>query len=468
MWVFRPSGWLAGALTLGEAPGDSLFIIIVNNAMSDRSTHGRRCLKVTTWILSGKAGRRFYAGHPWVFANELTASPKGVAPGGPVELRDERGQILARGYGNPHSLIAFRTLSRRAQDLEPWKSEALTEQVVRAAQYRHQLGLKPYSHRLLFGEADDLPGLVIDRFVDSELQGQVLVLQMLTAGIESALGDPREWVRGWCERATGVAAERTTVVVRRDVGSRKLEGLELQEPQVIPLGSQSPSLAEPFRARMRSGDGTGAIPFNVELVGGQKTGFFFDQASNVELLLHYLLRSTTQDLRVLDLFCYVGQWGAQIAQALKNQGRGCEVHLADASDSALMLAKQNVLPWTERVNTHAIDIVEGLGTLPECDVVICDPPAFIKSKKDHGAGLRGYLKVNAAALEKVSRGGLVVSCSCSHHLSDDDMIEVLQKAEQRSGRRVRWLARGCQAPDHPIRLNFPEGRYLKAWLGQVE
>lgn len=425
-------------------------------------------MKVTTWTLSGKAGRRFHAGHPWVFANELTASPKGVAPGGPVELRDERGQILARGYGNPHSLIAFRTLSRRAQDLEPWKPEVLAEQVVRAGAYRDQLGLRPYSQRLLFGEADDLPGLVIDRFVDPEGLKQVLVLQMLTAGIEAALADPSEWVRTWCERATGVHADHTTVVVRRDVGSRKLEGLAQQDPQVLQLGSQAPSVTEPFVAQMRSGDGKGGIPFQVELVGGQKTGFFFDQASNVELLLRYLPAITIQDLRVLDLFCYVGQWGAQIAHAVKAQGRGCEVHLADASESALALAKQNVLPWTSQVTTHEVDIVERLGSLPECDVVICDPPAFIKSKKDHGAGLRGYLKVNAGALEKVSRGGLLVSCSCSHHLSDEDMIEVLQKAEQRSGRRVRWLARGCQAPDHPIRLNFPEGRYLKAWIGQVE
>ena len=432
-------------------------------------------MKTTTWILPDKAGRRFRQGHPWVFANELAASPKGLEPGAPVELREARGQLLARGYGNPHSLICFRALSRKENEIEPWSEKRLAEKVVAAARWREQLGLKKFSHRMVFGEADDLPGVVLDRFVNCEADKQVLVLQILTAGIERYLGQPGQavnWAKGWVESVTGLTPEQTTLIIRRDVGARKLEGLEMRPPEILALSEgATPVLGDTFPAWVRAADHrgvdvSGGLTFHLDLIGGQKTGFFFDQASNLEMLVRMLPLQESGTVRILDLFCYVGQWGTQLARVFKNSGAQPEVHLVDASASALALAQTNAKQFATQAYTYELDILEGLSGIPDCEIVICDPPAFIKSKKDHGPGLRGYLKANTMAMKKVKPGGWFVSCSCSHHLSDSDMVEMLRQAEAKSFRQARWLGRGVQAPDHPVRLNFPEGQYLKAWIAQ--
>lgn len=415
-------------------------------------------------------------GHPWVFANELAESPKGLQPGAPVELRTSRGQLLARGYGNPHSLICFRTLSRREGELEPWSHKRLSDKVASAWHWRKLLGLTSFSHRLIFGEADELPGLVMDRFVTREGDRQILVMQILTAGMELHLPQPAAWVASWVESVTGLKPEQTQLVVRRDVGARKLEGLQMIPPQVFALHqpeSETTLPQENFPAWIRGsdnrdGNASGGVIFYLDLIGGQKTGFFFDQASNLELLVKSIPPQTSGTVRILDLFCYVGQWGTQLARIFKNAGAQPEVHLVDGSAAALALAQKNAGQFSKAVYAHERDILEGLSAIPDCEIVICDPPAFIKSKKDHGPGLRGYLKANTLAMEKVKSGGFFVSCSCSHHLSDMDMVDVLRQAEAKAGRKIRWLGRGVQAPDHPIRLNFPEGQYLKAWVGRVE
>ena len=425
-------------------------------------------MKSSVWYLQGKAGRRFRLGHPWVFANELKASPKGIAPGSPIELRDERGEFLARGYGNPHSLIAFRVMSRRESEVNPWQPSALADRIIAAAHWRRGLGLGDYSHRMVFGESDQLPGLVIDRFLSEDKGHQILVLQILTAGMERLMGEPAEFFPLWVEKATGLAWTQTTVIVRRDVGARKLEGLNIDEPLVLQPSEKFP--AEDFAARVQAGDGSGALIFKLNLISGQKTGFFFDQAGNVSLLLSHLKNwqpASGGELKVLDLFCYVGQWGSQVSRFLKSQSRGATVHIVDASASALKLAGQNVSATHGHAVAHELDIMEGLSGVPDCDVVICDPPAFIKSKKDHAAGLKGYAKVNALALKKLKPGGWFVTCSCSHHLSDEDFSDVLRLAENRAETPIRWVARGIQAPDHPIRMAFPEGQYLKCWIGMA-
>lgn len=425
-------------------------------------------MKSSTWILPHGSGRRFRSGHPWLFANELASSPKGIAPGSPIEIRDERGLFLARGYGNPHSLICFRTLSRDSSEESAFSPQYIGERVIRAGRYREQLGLRKFSHRLVFGEVDDLPGIVIDRFVDQDCMKQVLVLQILTAGMENILKEVKGWVSEWCLSATGVSPEKTCVVVRRDVGARKLEGLQIEAPAVEPLSFQARDIIlNRFPAWIKSGQGESGLAYHLDLIGGQKTGFFFDQAGNVELLLRSISSAQFESPRVLDLFCYVGQWGAQIANALRGRVKQVDVDLVDGSEGALKLACENVESNGGVATAHNRDILEGLGGIPDADIVICDPPAFIKSKKDHAAGFKGYVKANALAMNKVKSDGWFVSCSCSHHLSDSDFVEVLRQAELKSERKICYLARGVQAPDHPIRMNFPEGQYLKAWVGRV-
>jgi 23S rRNA (cytosine1962-C5)-methyltransferase len=172
-------------------------------------------------------------------------------------------------------------------------------------------------------------------------------------------------------------------------------------------------------------------------------------------------------VRILDLFCYVGQWGAQLARYLSQQG--LEVHLTsvDASQKALDFCAKNAGPYCREMTPLKMDIVERCGDLPtqHFDIVICDPPALIKAKKDFDAGKSAYTKVNAASLRALKPGGLFVSCSCSQHLGDQDLVDVLTVASLKANKHMSWLGKGYQAADHPMLLEFPQGTYLNSWIG---
>jgi 23S rRNA G2069 N7-methylase RlmK/C1962 C5-methylase RlmI len=520
------------------------------------------------WTLRAGADKRFRAGHPWVYSNELAHSPRGaaqrpVAPGDPVELRDAAGRFLARGYGHPGTLIAFRALSRDPAEAEPWGEAALLARLRRAAALRHGLGLGAVSHRLVFGEADDLPGLVVDRYRlappdaaagergPAGIAAQVLAVQAHTAGAErlqepllAALealvteehaADPRhpDWAH-------------TAVVLRNDAGARRLEGLP---DDAVRVARPGPGLAlTPARVLTApvAGDGRSAGPpgpavLQADLLGGQKTGLFLDQAANLRLaagLLAARLRSesgsfgtpgpmgataapgpmgataapgpmgataapgpmgataapgpmgataapgpmgaTAAPLRILDLFAYVGAWGAALARVGAAAGRAVEVTVVDASAPALALAVANVTAAGGACTPLRADVLaDAQGPLADAqgplaalppggfDVVVADPPAFIKGRKAWHTGRAAYVKLNTAALRWVRPGGLLVTCSCSQLLSEADFLAVLDKAAARAGTPVRWIARGGQAPDHPVRAGFPEGDYLKARIGVV-
>ena len=276
---------------------------------------------VPVWRLKSQADRRFRAGHPWVYSNELQVSPKGLAPGALVELQDAGGKFLARGYGNPVSLIAFRALSRDPELARPDTVDSLLVTLRHAGHARRALGMDEASHRLCFGEADGLPGLVIDRFVlaragTAKADGQVFVVQLHTAGA----GRFEELLPDLLERYVDQPADwaRTAIVLRNDLSVRKLEGLEEQKPRVL----RELTGVDLSRARIlvqSAVAGLPPVPFAVDLVGGQKTGFFLDQSANIELAAARLaaLRPLRDGapLRVLDLFCYVGQWSTKLAQA---------------------------------------------------------------------------------------------------------------------------------------------------------
>jgi 23S rRNA (cytosine1962-C5)-methyltransferase len=455
------------------------------------------------WTLKAGADRRFRAGHPWVYSNELAHSPRttpqgaAVEAGDPVELRDADGRFLARGYGHPGTLIAFRALGRDPAEAEPWGAAGLLARLRRAAALRRALGLGAVSHRLIFGEADDLPGLVVERYRVRAADGapaQALVLQQHTAGAErlheALLAALQALVEA--EHAADGAAppwERTAVVLRNDVSARKLEGLG-DDPAGARVLREAPGL-DAARAEILVAappqSGLDGVPFRVDLVGGQKTGFYLDQAANVRLaagLLAPMLRqgvlgepgtpgAPSSPLRILDLFAYVGQWGAQLSRvALRAHGaaqRPVQVTALDASATALELAAANVAAAGAACEPVRADAMERLGDLPPrgYDVVVADPPAFIKGRKAYHAGRAAYVKLNAAALRLVRPGGLVVTCSCSQLLDEADFAAVLHKAAGRAEVPVRWLARGGQAPDHPVLAGFPEGHYLKCWVGVV-
>jgi 23S rRNA (cytosine1962-C5)-methyltransferase len=446
------------------------------------------------WNLKAGSDRRFRAGHPWVYSNELARSPKGISPGALIELRDAAGGFLARGYGNPASLIAFRELSRSETERDPAGVEALTAKLVSAVRLRVLAGLGDFSFRLCFGEADGLPGLIVDRYVEapekhsaksaagvpeasgSARQGlrQVLVTQAQTAGSDVLQGALDEALRRLPDALGQVgiswpAWQSTAWVVRNDAAVRKLEGLAVEPPRVawLPQGWAKSEL-EDFSIWVAPGVG-----FFCDLFAGQKTGFFLDQGANVSLAIAQALpfaRGLGRPVRILDLCCYVGQWSTRLASVLGGAGIASEVTLVDASAAALERARRNVSPFARSVRSLELDVVHGLNGAPELversfDIVISDPPALVKGRKDLPQGRHAYLQLHTQALRLLAPSSLLVACSCSGSLEEEDFLGTLAKAARRNSRRVRWTARGAHSPDHPALAEFPEGRYLKCWIG---
>jgi 23S rRNA (cytosine1962-C5)-methyltransferase len=410
--------------------------------------------------------RRFRAGHPWVYSNELMESPKGLMPGAPVELHDPSGKFLARGYGNPQSLISFRALSRDPQLTDPFSTQRLTQVLIRAGKLRAGVGLGDVSHRLCFGEADGIPGLVIDRFVIPS--GQVFVIQAHTAGADQLVPRILASLEAYVQSgAVSVAWNKTAIVLRNDLGVRKLEGLKEEEPRILKdlPGTQLDSTQILVKASL----GGDPVPFYVDLLQGQKTGFFLDQAANIQLAILRLKNLFTSKVRILDLCCYVGQWSTQFARAFREAGIQTEVVAVDASSQALDLARRNIAAQGATCETLKADVLKDLGQLKDrsFDLVISDPPALIKSRKDIPPGTHAYLQLSTQVFRLVKSGGGVVCCSCSALLEEESLTQVLTKAAIRNQTQVQWIGRGSQSPDHPMLTEFPEGRYLKGWIGRI-
>jgi 23S rRNA (cytosine1962-C5)-methyltransferase len=432
---------------------------------------------MTVWKLRPGADKRIRSGHPWIFSNELADSPKGLPPGTPVELQDARGQFLARGYGNPHSLISFRALSFNSQDKEPTHYEFLQEKVVSAWKSRRVTGFQG-SFRLCFGESDYIPGLVLDYYLieHNHHRYQVFACQLVTAGMDLALKDISGFFQGVVEKAhklglTPLSWDKTAVVVRNDVSVRKLEGITMEAPRIVKaLDGVDLKHADILLNPALGGE---LLPMSCDLAEGQKTGFFLDQTHNiklaVELFNHWAKTRTDKTIRVLDLCCYVGHWSSQIARALKAQGHHVEVTLVDVSKTALAYAKKNAERQGAHVIVQEMDVLEGLGNLPSqhYDIVIADPPAFIKAKKDIPTGKAAYVKMNTQAFRVAKKEGFVVSCSCSGLLEEEEFRDAIRKASLRNYSEVRGVLRGGHAADHPTLMQFPEGFYLKMYTTQI-
>lgn len=438
---------------------------------------------ITIWKLAKGADRRIRTGHPWVFSNELSHSPKGLTPGALVRLQDVQGNFVAWGYGNPHSLIAFRVLSFNESDNLQNPQPFLLQKVLSAWVYRKRLQ-KQGSFRMCYSEADGLPGLVIDYYLlevsqgkaSQEKRAQVLSLQITTAGIQYLIGDEKVFCEKLVQEAkllglTDLSWSETFVVLHNDVGIRKLEGLEVLPAQ---LAHAAFDLQEGYKILVEAASGKNLVPFSVDLIDGQKTGFFLDQWKNIQELVHIALSvygekkpdEQSRKIRVLDLCTYVGQWSTQLAHAFQQAGIECEFTLVDISENALKFARQNVSQFCSRVIIEQKDVVNELDYFANdsYDIVIADPPAFIKAKKDIPQGKHAYLKINTHAFRCVKKDGLVVSCSCSGLLEETDFFEMLGKAIRRSGKTMRVAAQARHSVDHPLVLQFPEGHYLKMLL----
>jgi 23S rRNA (cytosine1962-C5)-methyltransferase len=381
--------------------------------------------------------RRLRAGHLWIFSNEVDTKRTpltGFEAGDPVTIESAQGGPLGIGYVNPHSLICARVVSR---DAHATLDETLIAKRLEAAlALREELYEAPF-YRLLFGDSDFLPGLVLDRY------GDCIVGQATTAGMDR--------LKETVERAVAELLEPKGMLWRNDIAVRRLEGLDEAVQEGFGEVPEQLDLVE------------GGVTFGVSPHHGQKTGWFYDQRANRDRLKSYV-----QDARVLDLYSYAGAWGLRAARD------GAEkVVCVDASAPALdqlqQDAKRNGL--ADRVDTRCGDVAEVLkvmiATGEQFDAVILDPPAFIKRKRDMKAGTGAYQQINELAMRVLAADGFLVSCSCSYHLSADALSDVLRRSARTAHRRLQLVEQLGQGPDHPVNPAIPESRYLKGYVARV-
>ncbi|HEU4626649.1 MAG TPA: class I SAM-dependent rRNA methyltransferase [Steroidobacteraceae bacterium] len=389
-------------------------------------------------VLKLKRGedRRIRAGHPWVFSNEIDneATPLAkITPGAAVRIHSDRDQFLGHAYANPHALICARIVGR---DVEHGLDRSLIVHRLNVAlALRERLSREPY-YRLVFGESDGLPGLVLDRY------GDLIVGQIATRGMEA--------LRGEVEAAIRSVLSPAGLFWKNDSGARDLEQLPASAEVGFGEVPEEVIVVE------------GRLHFTAPLRAGQKTGWFYDQTVNRARLARYLWAGA----RVLDVCSYVGAW-ATTALAQGAHSATC----VDSSTAALSYAERNAAANGVRITTVAANAFDALKQMYEAgeryDIVILDPPAFIKRKKDIPQGQAAYRKLNQLALALIERDGLLVSCSCSYHLSPEDFAAALQAAARHTGRFVQILEAAGQSPDHPVHPAIPETRYLKAFFCRV-
>ncbi|MBS9403071.1 class I SAM-dependent rRNA methyltransferase [Halomonas sp. TRM85114] len=382
--------------------------------------------------LKKNADRRLKAGHLWLYSNEIdmAVTPiKDIPAGEQVVVEAANGKAMGVAYVNPHSLICARLVSRDPK--QGLDRSLLVHRLNQALALRQRLFDKPF-YRLVHGEGDLLPGLIVDRY------GDVVVLQLNTAGMQAVVDELLD--------ALDKVLSPRVVVLRNDTSGRRLEGLE-STIEVV-----KGELAEPVLMEENG------VRFSAPVLDGQKTGWFFDHRTN-----RAWLNGLVGGKRVLDLFSYVGGWGVQAAA-----NGASEVLCVDSSSAALERVAENAAlnGLDERVSVGEGDAFEVLAALKAegevFDVVILDPPAFIRKRKDMPAGERAYGKLNREAMRLLGRDGLLLSASCSMHLAPERLIDVVRGAVRHQDRQGQLIFQGHQGPDHPVHPAIPETAYLKA------
>ena len=375
-----------------------------------------------------------YYGHLWVFDGHIAEVTGGPAAGDLVDVYTHQARFFGRGLYNPHSKIRVRLLTFQE---EPIDEAFFAARLRSATALRRIVAASTNACRLVHGESDLLPGLVIDRFAD------VAVMQALSYGMDARKELLGELLVREC------AVER--VYLRHDAKSRTLEGLPLSKGFLHGDGPTTVNIQE------------GSARFTVDIAEGQKTGWFCDQRENRLAAAVYAKGKT-----VLEAFCHTGAFGVQAALAGAQSVEGLDVSTA-AVTLAQAHAENNGV--ASRCRYRQADAFEELRTLERSrqryDVVILDPPAFARSKKAVPHALAGYKEVNLRGLRLLNPGGLLTSCSCSQPISDHDFWLMLQAAARDARRQIRLLERRGQGPDHPVLAGMPETRYLKCFIVQV-
>lgn len=388
-------------------------------------------------FLKKREARRVRNGHPWVFSNEVDVgrSPlTGFDAGQPVDIFSHDDKLLGVGYANPHSLICARVVSRQpGQYLD---RALLVRRLEQSLSLRQRLYPHPF-YRLVFSESDGLPGLVVDRY------GAVLVAQFGTAGMEQRRDD--------VIAALQQVLEPSAIVLRNDISARALEGLESYVD--TPMGSMPELIGIQENER----------PFEISPLHGHKTGWYFDHAANRRRFLDYV-----PGKRVLDVFSYSGAWGVLAAVAGARA-----VMCVDSSEPALEQVQRNaklnvVEPLVTTRRGDAFQVLKALRAEGErFDVIVLDPPAFIRRKKDVRTGTEAYQRLNRLAAGLLEPDAILVSASCSYHLSRDNLMEIVARAARAVGGALQILEDRGQGPDHPVHPALPESAYLKTFFTRL-
>ncbi len=372
-------------------------------------------------------------GQPWVYAGDLVESSEHLLiPGGSlVAIENMKGQKLAVGYFNIKSQIACRVLTRGSEMINV---DFFTRRLQKAIALRDRLYDKPY-YRMVHSEADDLPGLMIDRF------DKALVVQVATAGME--LMQPL-----WLEALEGLL-KSDTIILRNDIAARKLEGLD---QTVRVLKGQAQEWTQVHE--------NGCI-YLADLLRGQKTGWFYDQRDNRRLMAGY-----SKGKSVVDIYAHSGGFGLLAAK----EGAS-SVTLVDSSELALSIAQKAAAQNQVQIAVRRGDAFEQMEQMARegltFDVVLADPPAFVKNKKDSGAGLKGYEKVAKLAAKLVAPDGVLFVASCSHHAQRAKFNQAVKDGVKKAGRSAEMLAQTGAAADHPKHPHLPQNEYLKGIVLKV-
>jgi 23S rRNA (cytosine1962-C5)-methyltransferase len=385
-----------------------------------------------------RGAARLRGGHLWVYRSDLVP-PAEASAGSLVHVRDERGRHLGSALYSSASQIAVRLLTGD-EIAEAELPTLLRERIAAAVRFRQQIARDTDSYRVIFSEADLLPGLIVDKYND------VLAMQALTQAFD------RDDLRQEVLDAIAEHFPQASVVERVDPHIRELEQLPLRESQLV-RGERSITIFT-----------MNGVRFHFDGLGGQKTGAFLDQRENYAAAARYAHGDA------LDCFTYQGGFALHLARTCAS------VAAVDSSRPALEVAERNEqlnraahrcgeIEWTE---ANAFDLLKDYATAGrQYDTIVLDPPAFAKTKRTVPTALRGYKELNLRALKMLRPGGILVTCSCSFHVSEGEFLAMLGSAAADAGRRVRVLEERSQSLDHPVLLNVPETAYLKCVIGQV-
>lgn len=400
-----------------------------------------------TVMISKRAELAARGGHPWIYGSEIKDMDEGIAPGDMVKILSSKGKFVGTGFYNPHSKITIRIFSTNANDRFDdafWKRRAAY-----AVDYRFQVMRKEDYDccRLVFGEADQLPGMTVDRF------GDVLSVQVLSLGMEKR---KHLFLDGLIEVLRERNLPVSCIYERNDVKIRELEGMEQYK------GFYHSPLLAPEEEKTLVDIVENGIRYTVDVENGQKTGFFLDQKFN-----RLAAASIARGRHVLDCFTHTGAFALNAAK-----GGAASVTALDISEEAVHMAAHNGIINGLPIQAVRADVFDFLTELDrtknhEYDYIILDPPAFTKSGRTVHEAFRGYKEINYRAMKILPRGGYLATCSCSHFMGEELFVKMVKEAARDAGVTLRQIEFRQQAPDHPILMTVPETYYLKFFLFQI-